>query len=135
MKKLIILLLIIQFSQFIFGQKTTDSSVSFNHVALSVKDADQSAEFYKVRVAAMNNNDRLNLTARGISMNELTKEHLENDVIFIVGNFQNDSLLNELQNLLPIELKEQSFIFDNKVYNSPNAILKFGGSVLNCHNV
>ena len=46
MKKIIILLLLIQFSQFTIGQDMTDSSVSFNHIALSVKDVDQSAEFY-----------------------------------------------------------------------------------------
>ena len=47
MKRLIILLLLISFSQFAIGQEKTDSSVTFNHLALSVKDADQSAEFYK----------------------------------------------------------------------------------------
>ena len=47
MKKLIILLVTIQFSQITIGQEIADSSVFFNHVALSVKDANKSAEFYK----------------------------------------------------------------------------------------
>lgn len=47
MKKLIIILLTIHFSQLTIGQEMTESSVTFNHIALSVKDADQSAEFYK----------------------------------------------------------------------------------------
>ena len=47
MKKIITLLIIIQSFGFVFGQDKNEISVSFNHFALSVKDADQSAEFYK----------------------------------------------------------------------------------------
>jgi catechol 2,3-dioxygenase-like lactoylglutathione lyase family enzyme len=46
MKKLILLLISIQISNLTIGQNKSDFSVIFNHVALSVKDLDQSAEFY-----------------------------------------------------------------------------------------
>jgi lactoylglutathione lyase len=46
MKKVILLLILIQVSNLAFGQNKPDFSVNFNHVALSVKDLDQSAEFY-----------------------------------------------------------------------------------------
>ena len=47
MKKIIILLLALQFSGFVIGQELNSFSVKFNHVALSVKDVNVSAEFYK----------------------------------------------------------------------------------------
>jgi len=87
-------------------------------------DDEKLAEFYKARVKAINNGDRLGVKARGISVSELTKEHLENDIIFLVGNFRKDSLLNELQNLLPVEFSEQSFVFNQKTYDASNAIFK-----------
>lgn len=37
----------ISFAQCAIGQDLTESSVTFNHLALSVIDADQSAAFYK----------------------------------------------------------------------------------------
>jgi|TARA_B110000093_G_scaffold166245_1_gene191451 lactoylglutathione lyase len=40
-------MLLVSFSQWAIGQELTESSVTFNHLALSVIDADQSAEFYK----------------------------------------------------------------------------------------
>ncbi len=40
-------MLLVSFSQWTIGQELTESSVTFNHLALSVIDADQSAEFYK----------------------------------------------------------------------------------------
>ncbi len=46
MKKLIILLILIQISNVIYGQENIDFSLSFNHIALSVKDVDVSAKFY-----------------------------------------------------------------------------------------
>tara|TARA_R110002049_G_scaffold309298_2_gene520495 strand:- start:17802 stop:18257 length:456 start_codon:yes stop_codon:yes gene_type:complete len=46
MKKLILLLILIQISNLTTGQSKSDFSVVFNHVALSVKNLDQSAEFY-----------------------------------------------------------------------------------------
>jgi len=47
MKKLIILILLLQYSGFAAGQEMNLFSVKFNHVALSVKDVNRSAEFYK----------------------------------------------------------------------------------------
>jgi catechol 2,3-dioxygenase-like lactoylglutathione lyase family enzyme len=47
MKNIIILLILIQLSQFANGQDQNATSVTFNHVALSVKDVDQTAKFYK----------------------------------------------------------------------------------------
>ena len=46
MKNIIFLLLLFLFSEYAIGQDIPDYSVSFNHLALSVKDVDQSAEFY-----------------------------------------------------------------------------------------
>jgi len=40
-------MLLVSFSQWAIGQELTESSVTFNHLALSVIDADQSAAFYK----------------------------------------------------------------------------------------
>ena len=47
MKKIITLLIFVQSFGFVFGQDNNDNAIIFNHFALSVKDADQSAEFYK----------------------------------------------------------------------------------------
>ncbi len=46
MKKLIILLILIQISNVIYGQEKKEISLSFNHIALSVKDVNVSAKFY-----------------------------------------------------------------------------------------
>ncbi len=82
------------------------------------------AEFYKARVKAMNEGDRVSLKVRGISIDKLTKNHLENDIVFFVGNFLKDSLLREVENLLPVAFDDQSFVFNEQTYDSPNAILK-----------
>jgi len=47
MKKLILILLFICFSKSILAQEATNISMVFNHVALSVKDVEVSADFYK----------------------------------------------------------------------------------------
>ena len=47
LKLFIFQMLWISFSQCAIGQDFGESSVTFNHLALSVIDADQSAEFYK----------------------------------------------------------------------------------------
>jgi lactoylglutathione lyase len=47
MKKLMALLIFIQSCGLVFGQDKNDFTVNFNHFALSVKDVDESAEFYK----------------------------------------------------------------------------------------
>ncbi|WP_445908616.1 VOC family protein [Yeosuana sp.] len=46
MKKVIILLVLIQYSTVIIGQEKNDFSLSFNHMALSVNDVNVSAKFY-----------------------------------------------------------------------------------------
>ena len=46
MKKAIILLILIQFSTVVTAQEQIDFSLSFNHIALSVKDVTISAQFY-----------------------------------------------------------------------------------------
>lgn len=46
MKKAIILLILIQISNLAIGQKKKDFTLSFNHMALSVKDVNVSAKFY-----------------------------------------------------------------------------------------
>jgi len=46
MKKVIILLVLIQYSTIIIGQEKNDFSLSFNHMALSVNDVNVSAKFY-----------------------------------------------------------------------------------------
>ena len=46
MKKAIVLLILIQSSLLVNGQENKDFSLSFNHLALSVKDVNVSAEFY-----------------------------------------------------------------------------------------
>lgn len=47
MRKTIILLLAITFAMIAHGQDTTAVSLTFNHLAISVKDVNRSAEFYK----------------------------------------------------------------------------------------
>ncbi|WP_216746134.1 VOC family protein [Paucihalobacter ruber] len=46
MKKTIILLLLIQLSGIVNGQENKEVSLTFNHIALSVKDVNISAKFY-----------------------------------------------------------------------------------------
>ena len=46
MKKLILLLILIQFSKVVIGQEQKDFTLVFNHIALSVKDVNVSADFY-----------------------------------------------------------------------------------------
>lgn len=47
MKKTILILFVLVISGFVHAQDNNSFSVTFNHVALSVKDVDRSAEFYK----------------------------------------------------------------------------------------
>jgi len=47
MKKLLLILLFASYSKPILAQETNNISMVFNHVALSVKDVDVSADFYK----------------------------------------------------------------------------------------
>jgi lactoylglutathione lyase len=47
MKKLFLLFVTFSFSPFLLAQESTSFNFNFNHLALSVKDVDRSAEFYK----------------------------------------------------------------------------------------
>lgn len=47
MKKISVLLIALSFTYFVQGQDTTSFNFTFNHLALSVKDVDRSADFYK----------------------------------------------------------------------------------------
>ena len=87
-------------------------------------DNEKVAEFYQLRIDALNQNERFKSKANGIKITELTKEHLTNNILFLVGDIGEHPLLKEMQNSLPIEIKENSFIFDEKEYTNPNAIFK-----------
>ncbi len=96
-----------------------------NHNLTFVYPDNKSAEsFYKVKIDAMNKNEDLTLKVRGVKANELTKEHLANDIIFLVGKIANNPLFQELQTLLPIQITDQSFIFDEKEYKAKEDLLK-----------
>ncbi|GGK35626.1 hypothetical protein GCM10007962_32500 [Yeosuana aromativorans] len=81
MKKVFALIILIQFSNIAIGQEKKDFSLSFNHMALSVKDVDVSAKFYT---------DVLNLkiipldpkykTVRWISLGDGKELHLLSDL-------------------------------------------------------
>ncbi len=77
MKKLMILLIFIQSFGLVFGQDKNDFTVNFNHFALSVKDVDESAEFYK---DLLNLNEITNRTIingiRWLSLGEGKELHL-----------------------------------------------------------
>lgn len=84
----------------------------------------QSETFYETRIAAMNGNERFKMKAKGIKVSALTKEHLANDILFIIGNIGEHTLLKELQAALPVELRDKAFVFDEKEYNRKDAIFK-----------
>jgi len=87
-------------------------------------DNDKAAAFYQIRIDALNQNERFNSKVNGIKITELTKAHLANNILFFVGNLGEYPLLNEVQNSLPVEVKENAFVFDEKEYTNPNAIFK-----------
>jgi len=77
MKKLIILLVFIQFNGITFGQDKNDFTVNFNHLALSVKDVDESAEFYQdvLNLVEITNRTKIN-GIRWLSLSEGIELHL-----------------------------------------------------------
>lgn len=97
---------------------------SENNFTFVYPNDEKSAAFYESRVTALNNNERLELKVKGISIAELTEDILKNDIVFFVGHFEPHPLLSEIQTLLPVELKEKAFVFDKKSYHSPHAIFK-----------
>jgi catechol 2,3-dioxygenase-like lactoylglutathione lyase family enzyme len=80
MKRLLLLLALIQISALVGGQDKSEFSVVFNHVALSVKDLDKSAEFY---MNALNLKEITNKTKkesrRWLSLGEGKELHLISD--------------------------------------------------------
>jgi catechol 2,3-dioxygenase-like lactoylglutathione lyase family enzyme len=77
LKKLLSLLIFLQSVGFVFGQDINELSVSLNHFALSVKNVDQSAEFYK---SVLNLNEITNRTEmdgiRWLSLGDGKELHL-----------------------------------------------------------
>ena len=97
----------------------TKQSLTFIYPA-DKKDED----FYKVRIDALNKNERFDIKVKGIKITEVTKADLINDPIVIVGNVINNTTLKELINLLPFQVKNHSFIFDGEEYTDKEAIFK-----------
>ncbi len=87
-------------------------------------DDDKAAAFYQVKIAAMNKNEDLNLKVSGIKAGALTKEHLTNNIVFLVGKIKENALIKELYATLPVKLQDQSFSFDGKEYKEKNDLLK-----------
>ncbi len=77
MKKLILILLLASFSKLVNAQETPNITMVFNHVALSVKDVDVSANFYQ---DVLNLNEIVNRTKmdgiRWFSLGEDKELHL-----------------------------------------------------------
>ena len=70
-------MLLVSFSQWAIGQELTESSVTFNHLALSVIDADQSAEFCKKTLNLKEiTNKTENNQIRWLSLGEGKERHL-----------------------------------------------------------
>ena len=96
-----------------------------NNTLTIVYPADKASEaFYQTRVAAMNKNERFNMTVKGIKETELTEAVLKNEILMIIGNVANNPLLEKLQQELPVDLQATSFIFDEKEYATKDAIFK-----------
>jgi catechol 2,3-dioxygenase-like lactoylglutathione lyase family enzyme len=77
MKNIILLLILFQFSALVPGQDVNDFSVSLNHIALSVKDVNQSAEFYKLTLNLQEITNKANIDGiRWFSLGEGKELHL-----------------------------------------------------------
>lgn len=87
-------------------------------------DNEHAAAFYQTRVEAMNKREDFIPEVNSIKMSELTKDKLQNDIIFLVGKVENHPLIAELQNKLPVEIKEASFSFNGQEHTDPDAIFK-----------
>jgi len=110
MKKIIILLLILQISGLTLGQDSTDFSVSLNHLALSVKDVNQSADFYKntLNLKEITNKTKID-GIRWFSLGEGKELHLisilKDEVVinkavhFALTTSNFDSFINKLESM------------------------------------
>lgn len=77
MKKIITLLMFIHSFGLVFGQDKNEISVNFDHFALSVKDADKSAEFYKNTLNLLEITNRTEINGiKWLSLGEGKELHL-----------------------------------------------------------
>lgn len=77
MKKTTLIIMALLFSGFIRAQETTSFTLTFNHLALSVKDINQSAEFYKTVLNLPEITNRTKMDGiRWFSMGEGRELHL-----------------------------------------------------------
>lgn len=77
MKKTKLLLIVLVISGFVRAQDNNSFSVTFNHVALSVKDVDRSAEFYKYTLNLQEITNRTKMDGiRWFSLGEGKELHL-----------------------------------------------------------
>ncbi|NCT18826.1 MAG: glyoxalase [Flavobacteriaceae bacterium CG_4_8_14_3_um_filter_34_10] len=92
MKKAIILLILIQFSNVVIGQGKDDISLSFNHIALSVKDINVSAEFYttvlNLKIIPLNTNRN---DVKWISLGDGKELHL---LSFVEGDIKTNKAIH-----------------------------------------
>ena len=77
MRKITLLVISIFFSVFLLAQDTTSFNFNFNHMALSVKDVDRSADFYKrvLKLQEITNRSKLE-GVRWFSLGEGKELHL-----------------------------------------------------------
>lgn len=77
MKKIIVILLIILFSEYAIGQDNLKYSFSFDHMALSVKDVDSSVAFYKNVLGLKEITNRTKIEGiRWLALSDGTELHL-----------------------------------------------------------
>jgi catechol 2,3-dioxygenase-like lactoylglutathione lyase family enzyme len=93
MKKLILLIVLIQVSNLAIGQALTDFSVVFNHVALSVKDLDTSAEFY------MNTLNLKEITNRTEKPNRRWLSLGEGKELHLISDYEGDVIVTKAVHL------------------------------------
>ena len=77
MRKTTLLIIALSFSGFLLAQDTTSFNFNFNHLALSVKDVDRSADFYKkvLKLQEITNRSKLE-GVRWFSLGESKELHL-----------------------------------------------------------
>ncbi|MEM6316371.1 MAG: hypothetical protein AAF960_01805 [Bacteroidota bacterium] len=85
-------------------------------------DDQQSATFFSSKIAAFSANQRFGVEAQGVTFNELTKQQIQNNALFIVGNIGDSPLLKELASTFPVTLTTSSFTFDKQTYKDPEDV-------------